>query len=99
MSIRFARRRWWLDSVKGPRLAIYNAGTDVLVGDSTGRLDVSFSGVQARDAFVVSALARRNIPTLILTSGGYTRSSRELVAHLARQVIDLMRPRVNEGCR
>jgi len=74
-----------------PALAVYNAGTDVLVGDPVGRLSVSAEGVVARDAIVLDALAGQGIPTVIVTSGGYTAKSHELIARLARQVLELQR--------
>ena len=88
----------YLDSVRefltpflqaaGPiRLAIYNAGTDILRGDRIGQLDVSADGIRARDRYVVDALKERKIPTVIVTSGGYTRGSYELVADLALHAI------------
>jgi histone deacetylase 11 len=72
-----------------PALAIYNAGTDVLAGDRVGRLAVSEEGVLARDAMVVDALSRQGIPTVIVTSGGYSPKSYELIAQLAHRVMQL----------
>lgn len=72
-----------------PALAIYNAGTDVLAGDPVGRLAVSEEGVEARDAMVVNALSGQGIPTVIVTSGGYSSKSYELIAQLARRVMQL----------
>ena len=81
----------FLASMPTPRLAIYNAGTDILVGDPIGRLAVSPAGVAVRDRLVVDALAERRIPTVIVTSGGYTRRSHELVAQLALAVVERLR--------
>jgi len=72
-----------------PALAVYNAGTDVLAGDPVGRLAVSAEGVVARDALVLDTLAGQGIPTVIVTSGGYTATSHELIARLARRVMQL----------
>ncbi len=72
-----------------PALAIYNAGTDVLAGDPVGRLAVSADGVVARDAMVLDALSGQGIPTVIVTSGGYTSQSHELIAQLAHRVMQL----------
>ncbi len=65
------------------RLAIYNAGTDILSGDPLGQLAVSEAGVLERDRFVLDSLAQRNIPTVVLTSGGYTSRSHLLIAEAA----------------
>ena len=70
-----------------PRLVIYNAGTDILDGDPVGRLSVSAEGVMQRDAIVLDALVQRGIPTAIVTSGGYTAKSHELIAQLALRVL------------
>jgi len=56
-----------------PRLAIYNAGTDIVVGDPLGRLAVNPDRVAARDRFALDTLAKQGIATLIVTSGGYTQ--------------------------
>jgi histone deacetylase 11 len=80
----------FLDGAGQVRLAFYNAGTDIVAGDRIGGLDVSPEGVAARDRLVLDTLARRNIPTVIVTSGGYTRASHALIArmalHLARNI-------------
>lgn len=84
----------FLDGMPTPRLAIYNAGTDILAGDPVGRLAVSAEGVMARDRFVLETLVQRRIPTVIVTSGGYTRRSHQLIAELAVAVANLAR---NDG--
>lgn len=72
-----------------PALAIYNAGTDVLAGDPVGRLAVSAEGVVARDAMVLDTLSGQGIPAVIVTSGGYSSKSHELIAQLAQRVMQL----------
>lgn len=66
-----------------PRLVFYNAGTDILAGDALGNLNVSFDGVIERDRYVIDMLSNMNIPTVIMTSGGYTKESYKLIASLA----------------
>jgi histone deacetylase 11 len=73
----------FLDSVWTPRLAFYNAGTDIVAGDKLGGFAVSYDGVAARDRAVVDALAVRGIPTVVVTSGGYSSLSHRLIADLA----------------
>ena len=73
----------FLDALSRPRppgLAIYNAGTDVFAGDPLGCLSLSADGILARDRFVLTQLTERNIPWLMLPSGGYTRESYKLIA-------------------
>ena len=65
------------------RLAFFNAGTDILATDRLGGLNVEYQAVQERDRFVVDQLRSRNIPTVILTSGGYSSESYRLIADLA----------------
>jgi histone deacetylase 11 len=79
----------FLDSVANAPvgLAVYNAGTDVVAGDPLGGMNISPDAVLARDLFVVNELRQRQIPTIMVLSGGYTRQSYRLVA---RSVIELL---------
>jgi histone deacetylase 11 len=73
----------FLDSVSRSsaiELAIYNAGTDVLAGDPLGDLSLSLDDVLVRDLFVLRTLRDRSIPTVVLTSGGYTALSYQAIA-------------------
>ncbi|CAL4889115.1 unnamed protein product [Urochloa decumbens] len=63
-----------------PQLIVYNAGTDILDGDPLGRLKVSPEGVAIRDEKVFGFAKDQNIPLLMLTSGGYTKSSARVIA-------------------
>ena len=81
----------FLDSVSRSQrigLAIYNAGTDVLIDDPLGRLNVTADGILQRDLFVVQQLRQRSIPTVMLLSGGYTRDSYRLVADSVIRLIE-----------
>ena len=80
----------FLDSVtsKPVEIAIYNAGTDVLVNDPLGDLNVSYDAVLQRDQFVIGELRKRDIPTMMLTSGGYTDKSHELIAKSAISLLE-----------
>lgn len=78
----------FLESVAAPRMAIYNAGTDIVAGDRLGGLSVSYAGVAERDRKVVGALAERGIPTVIVTSGGYSAASHRLIADLAIHLVE-----------
>jgi histone deacetylase 11 len=64
-------------------LAIYNAGTDVLVNDPQGNLSVTEDGVLERDMFVLQELRTRGIATVLLPSGGYTNASHRVLARTA----------------
>jgi histone deacetylase 11 len=73
----------FLDSIAQERrvaLAIYNAGTDVFSDDPLGGMRLSADAILRRDLFVVQELRKRGFPTLMLLSGGYTRTSYKLIA-------------------
>ncbi|KAL6630093.1 hypothetical protein ACP70R_029858 [Stipagrostis hirtigluma subsp. patula] len=63
-----------------PQLIVYNAGTDILDGDPLGRLKVSPEGVAIRDEKVFRFAKDLNVPLLMLTSGGYMKSSARVIA-------------------
>lgn len=78
----------FLDTAGPVKIAFYNAGTDVVAGDRLGCLRLTPKGVRERDRRVVDALATRGIPMVVVTSGGYTATSHELVADLAVHLVD-----------
>eukprot|EP00262_Sarcandra_glabra_P002660 TRINITY_DN13066_c0_g1_i1.p1 TRINITY_DN13066_c0_g1~~TRINITY_DN13066_c0_g1_i1.p1 ORF type:complete len:361 (-),score=66.12 TRINITY_DN13066_c0_g1_i1:93-1175(-) len=63
-----------------PELVVYNAGTDILDGDPLGRLKVSSDGITIRDEKVFRFAKERKIPLVMLTSGGYMKSSARVIA-------------------
>ncbi|ONK66694.1 uncharacterized protein A4U43_C06F11000 [Asparagus officinalis] len=63
-----------------PQLVIYNAGTDILDGDPLGRLKISPEGVAIRDEKVFRFAREKDIPLLMLTSGGYMKTSARVIA-------------------
>ncbi|MDH5326467.1 MAG: histone deacetylase [Gammaproteobacteria bacterium] len=79
----------FLNSVEKPKLAFYNAGTDILDQDPLGGLRVSYDGVVERDQTVLKALHDRKIPTVVMTSGGYSKDSYKLIADMCRFVVGL----------
>ena len=81
----------FLDSVgRSPiGLAIYNAGTDVFAGDPLGNLNISAATILERDLFVVGELRKRDIPTIMVLSGGYTKQSFQLVADSVIELIEM----------
>lgn len=70
-----------------PRLAIYNAGTDVFREDQLGRLRLSADDVLARDLYVIQQFQLRGIPYVMLLSGGYSRQSYQLVANTVAKLL------------
>ena len=70
-----------------PALAVYNAGTDIYQGDQLGALAVWPEEVVARDLFVISELRARQIPTVMVLSGGYSPKSADLVAQAVAEIV------------
>ncbi|XP_076815297.1 histone deacetylase 11-like isoform X2 [Clavelina lepadiformis] len=63
-----------------PDLIVYNAGTDILDGDPLGCLSISPTGIIKRDHLVFSCARKKNIPIVMLTSGGYQRTTARIIA-------------------
>ncbi len=63
-----------------PQLVIYNAGTDVLSGDPLGCMELSEEAVVRRDEAVFAAALERQIPLMMVLSGGYQRSNAGVIA-------------------
>jgi len=80
----------FLDSVANSKigLAVYNAGTDVVAGDPVGGLGISAETIRQRDLYVVGELRMRQIPTIMVLSGGYTKQSYQLVADSVIELIE-----------
>lgn len=55
-------------------LVIYLAGADPYIGDTLGRLSLSFEGLARRDAFVIDLCREVGLPVAITISGGYGRN-------------------------
>nr|XP_022906838.1 histone deacetylase 11-like [Onthophagus taurus] len=64
-----------------PDLMVYNAGTDVLEGDSLGRLAITPDGIIQRDELVFQMARDACIPIVMLTSGGYLQETAIVIAH------------------
>ena len=73
-----------LEGAHEPALAIYNAGNDIFEEDALGGFKVSAEGVAQRDNIVLKSLLERQIPTVVLASGGYSQKSSLLLAELCQ---------------
>jgi len=86
------------DSCK-PELVLYNAGTDILAGDSIGAMSISPKGIIQRDEFVFQTCFERKVPIAMVFSGGYQKSNARIIAdsilHLNRK-FDLFKQGNNE---
>jgi len=81
----------FLDSISRAQpvaLGIYNAGTDVFVGDQLGGMCLTADDVLERDLFVAEQFREREIPMVMLLSGGYSKMSYQLIANSVRQLIE-----------
>jgi len=68
-----------LDAHK-PQYIIYNAGTDCLIGDPLGALDITREGIIERDEFVFQSAFDRRVPISMLLSGGYQKNNALVIA-------------------
>ncbi|KAF2531242.1 hypothetical protein F2Q70_00032332 [Brassica cretica] len=78
-----------------PEMVVYNAGTDILDGDPLGLLKASYTlqispdGITSRDEKVFRVAREREVPVVMLTSGGYMKSNARVIAdsieNLSRQ--------------
>lgn len=59
---------------------IYNAGTDILIGDPLGGLSITEDGIIKRDELVFHYAHRHKVPILMLLSGGYQKSNAPIIA-------------------
>eukprot|EP00891_Asterochloris_glomerata_P002995 jgi/Astpho2/2995/fgenesh1_pm.00051_%23_11_t len=63
-----------------PDLVLYNAGTDILVGDPLGKCDVSQEGVVQRDLRVFQQALTEQVPICMVLAGGYTKITHKVIS-------------------
>eukprot|EP01017_Pseudomicrothorax_dubius_P031063 TRINITY_DN3927_c0_g1_i2.p1 TRINITY_DN3927_c0_g1~~TRINITY_DN3927_c0_g1_i2.p1 ORF type:complete len:265 (+),score=59.16 TRINITY_DN3927_c0_g1_i2:73-795(+) len=63
-----------------PSFLIYNAGTDCMQNDPLGNLELSPAGIVERDQIVFEMALSRNIPILMVLSGGYQLANAPCIA-------------------
>ena len=66
---------------------IYNAGTDIYKEDPRGAMGISREGIVKRDELVFLNAMGRDIPILMLLSGGYTKTSASIIADSIENLI------------
>lgn len=65
-----------------PDLVFYLGGIDPLATDHFGRLSLSLEGLRKRDRIVIETITQRNLPLVLLLSGGYAPTLKEtVIAH------------------
>lgn len=62
-----------LDSFQ-PDIVFYLAGIDVVAGDRFGRIRLTREGLEERERVVLETCHRKNIPIVLLLSGGYAET-------------------------
>lgn len=71
-----------------PGLIIYNAGTDLFEKDPLGRMNISEEGIVQRDERVFGIAKERNIPIMMVLSGGYTAESAGIISRSIENLLD-----------
>lgn len=70
-----------------PDLVVYNAGSDVLLGDSLGGMNLTKVGVIARDELVFEYAIKSKIPILMVLSGGYSQASARVIGESIENIL------------
>jgi len=63
-----------------PDFIVYNAGTDILMGDPLGNMAVTPSGVIERDSVVFGYAITKQIPIVMCLSGGYQQTNAKVIS-------------------
>ncbi len=70
-----------------PDLIIYNAGTDIFEKDMVGAMNISEHGIKQRDEIVFSHALSRDIPIVMVLSGGYSKESAGIISKSIENLI------------
>jgi len=70
-----------------PDLIIYNAGTDIYSKDPIGKMNVSREGIIERDEVVFGYAKEKNLPILMVLSGGYTAESADIIGESIKNIL------------
>ena len=80
-SLEICKNNWG----KYPDIVFYLAGVDIVVGDKLGRVSVTRNGLKRREKMVLEFCEEIDVPIVLLTAGGYQKTS-ELTAELHAEV-------------
>jgi histone deacetylase 11 len=61
------------------KIVFYIAGTDIYEKDPLGNLKISREGIIRRDTLILNKCFQKSIPTLMVTAGGYTPESPQII--------------------
>lgn len=70
-----------------PDLIIYNAGSDVLLGDPLGGMNLTKAGIIKRDQLVFEYATKSKVPIMMVLSGGYTSVSAKIVGESIENIL------------
>ena len=70
-----------------PDFIVYNAGTDCMVGDPLGSLNITRQGIIIRDEIVFTHAIQNKVPILMLLSGGYQLQNAPTIAESIENMI------------
>lgn len=71
-----------------PDIIYYVAGTDILENDPLGALSISAEGVIERDNIIFKRALSKNIPIVMLLSGGYQKNNAPLIANSIESLVE-----------
>ena len=72
------------------KIAFVVAGTDVLESDKIGGLKLSQDDVVTREVMTVKKLQEYDIPTVMLSGGGYSKQTADAIVHAMKAVAPLL---------
>lgn len=70
-----------------PDIIFYVAGSDPYYKDKLGSIQMSFKGLVERDLFVLDEARKRNIPIIMVLSGGYSEDSWRIHFETIKEII------------
>lgn len=71
-----------------PSFIVYNAGTDCMIGDPLGGLQITAKGIIDRDEIVFKHALKNQIPIVMLLSGGYQQANAPVIAESIINLFD-----------
>lgn len=73
-----------------PDLIIYNSGTDIYIEDPLGRMRISKEAIIERDELVFKSAKDKDIPILMVLSGGYSSASYRIIGESIVNILDYL---------
>ena len=70
---------------------IYNAGTDIMIGDRLGNLKIRPEDIITRDEMVFNFAKEKDVPIVMVLSGGYQKANAKNIADSIQNLHNLFR--------